>query len=67
MTEQQFAVIAKLLRSGNSASSRAARLVLLDDVAPSVAADQCGISRSSCSDAVGRYREAAALINSAWK
>lgn len=66
MTPQQFDVIAKLLRSGDSASGRAARMVLLDGIAPSVAAEQCGISRSSVSDAVGRYRDAEALIAGAW-
>lgn len=66
MTPEQFDVIARLLQSRGGRAEQAARLVLLDNVAPSAAAEQVGVGRSAVSDTVGRYRAAFALIESAW-
>lgn len=66
MTPEQFDVIAKLIRSGASRSQDAARLVLADGLAPAEAARQAGCTPQSASNTVRRFRDAAALIESAW-
>ena len=66
MTPEQFAVIAKLIRSSASPSQDAARLVLVDGIAPAEAARKAGCTPQSASNTIRRFRDATALIESAW-
>lgn len=66
MTPRQFDAIAKLIRSGDSPSRTAARLVLVDGLIPAEAARQAGCSPQSASNALRAYRDAQQLIESAW-
>lgn len=58
MTPAQFAALAKLISLRNGPAQEAARLVLVDGMSGTGAATLCGISRSSCGDAVTRVRAA---------
>ena len=66
MTPTQFVAIAKLIRSAEGPAQAAARLVLVEGVAPSLAATQSGCSPQSCSQAVRRFRDANDLIEEAF-
>ncbi|OGA97122.1 MAG: hypothetical protein A3E79_00115 [Burkholderiales bacterium RIFCSPHIGHO2_12_FULL_61_11] len=56
MTTAQFAAIAKLLRVRDGAAREAACLVLVDGHRPSEAARLTGLSASSVSNAVSRFK-----------
>lgn len=56
MTPDQFSALAELLALRDGPAREAARLVLVDGMAPSAAAEQLGMSRSSVSNALGRCR-----------
>lgn len=66
MTPEQFDAIAKLIRSGASATQYAARLALIEGLTPTDAARQSGCSPQSASNTIRRFRDAAELIESAW-
>lgn len=66
MTREQFEAVAKLIRSGDSPSRTAARLVLVDGLIPAEAARQAGCTPQAASNALRAYRDAAALIEAAW-
>lgn len=66
MTPAQFAAIAKLIRSSAGPAQAAARLVLVDGVAPADAAREAGCTPQSVSQSVRKFRAAAALIEGAW-
>lgn len=66
MTPNQFDTISQLTGAGRSNAALAARLVLVEGVAPAEAARQLCVSPSSCSNAVTRYRRNAELIDAAW-
>ena len=61
MTPEQFYTVARLIRSSEPARE-AARLVLVDGLAPSVAARQAGVSPQSVSNSIGRVKRAHAAI-----
>lgn len=62
MTENQFFAIVKLTRmQPEGTSTKAAKMVLVDRVKPSHAADACGITRVSVSSATRRVKEALEL------
>jgi hypothetical protein len=65
MTPAQFWALAQIARTSEPTRS-AARMVLVDGIAPSVAAEAAEISRQSCSNAVGRLRRAHALLADAY-
>lgn len=65
MTPAQFYVVARLIRSSEPARE-AARLVLVDGLAPGVAALQAGVSPQSVSNATGRVKRAHAAILEAY-
>ena len=65
MTGEQFDVLAKLLRSRDPAKM-AARLVLVDGVTRKAAAEATGVSGPAITQAVKRYKEAHALVQSAY-
>lgn len=56
ITFEQFEVLAQLTRAREPAKT-AARLVLLNGVAPADAARETGLSPQSVSNVVGRYRK----------
>lgn len=61
MTSEQFAALSALIGWRSAAAGEAARLVLVDGVAPSVAAGRAGVSRSSACNAVTRAKKAIEL------
>lgn len=65
LTPAQFWTLAQLMRSRDPARA-AARLVLVDGLAPSVAAREASCSRASVSNAVGRFRRAHELVAGAY-
>ena len=65
MNREQFEVLSKLLRS-RGAANEAARLVLVEGLRPSEAAAESGASSANVADAVRRFRDANALIKSAY-
>ena len=65
MTNEQFEVLASLMRSREPAKS-AARLVLVEGWAGADAARETGLTPQSVSNAVGPYRAADAAIRSAY-
>lgn len=65
MTPDQFSALAELLHLRAGPAQEAARLVLVDGLRPSEAADKTGISRQSVSGALTRLRRGAALANAA--
>ncbi|MBZ2207118.1 helix-turn-helix domain-containing protein [Massilia soli] len=65
MTPAQFDVVAELLRSRDPART-AARLVLIDGATTSAAAERCGISSQSVSNAIARFKAADEKISSAY-
>lgn len=65
MTPKQFDAVAKLLRSRDPAKM-AARLVLVDGLTRKDAIELSGVSGPAITQAVKRYKEAHALIQSAY-
>lgn len=65
MTPAQFDLVARLIRSSGS-SKKAARLVLVDGIAPSSAAVQTGVSKQAVSNTTGRIRRAHEAILDAY-
>lgn len=61
MTPDQFAAIATLLNSRGGPAEVAARLVLVDGIAPKAASEIAGCSQQSVTNATRRYRDTAAL------
>jgi transposase len=66
MTPAQFDVVAELLRSRDPARA-AARLVLIDGASTSAAAEHCGVSSQSVSNALSRFKAADEKISQAYK
>lgn len=66
MTPAQFDAIATLIRSRPSPAQNAARLALIEGLTPTDAARQSGCTPQSASNTIRRFRDAAALIESAW-
>lgn len=66
MTGEQFDVLAKLLRSRDPAKM-AARLVLVDGLTRKAAIEASGVSGPAITQAVRRYKDAHALIQSAYE
>ena len=62
MSPAQFAALAELLRLRGGASEEAARLVLVDGLAPAEAARQTGASPQAVSNAVTRCRRGMELV-----
>jgi DNA-directed RNA polymerase specialized sigma24 family protein len=58
MKSEQYDAIAALIRMGASASSQAARLVLVDGVSRETAASTFGVTLQAVSNAIGRIRRA---------
>lgn len=56
MTTEQFAALAELLRLRGGASQEAARLVLVDGLAPTEAARQAGTTPQAVSNALASCR-----------
>lgn len=56
MTPDQFSALAELLALRDGPAREAARLVLVDGMASSAAADQLGMSRAAVSNALTRCR-----------
>lgn len=65
MTPKQFDAVAKLLRSRDPAKM-AARLVLVDGMTRKAAIEATGLSGPAITQAVKRYKEAHALIQTAY-
>jgi transposase len=64
----EYDALVKLMRgSPESAANRAARRVLVDGISQAEAMRETGVTRSTVSDAVGRYEEADRLIRHAYK
>ena len=63
---QQFEVLAQLTRAREPAKT-AARLVLLDGLAPADAARETDLSPQSVSNVVGRYRKFDAAVRVAYQ
>lgn len=57
MTPDQFTALVALTNIRSESAEAAARLVLVDGLAPSVAADRTGISRQQVSNVLTRLRE----------
>lgn len=66
ITVEQFEVLAQLTRAREPAKT-AARLVLLDGVAPADAARETELSPQSVSNVVGRYRKFDAAVRVAYR
>lgn len=66
MTPAQFWAVAQAIRAGSLTSREAARLVLVEGVAPGVAAEQAGCLPQAVSRAVGRIRRVHALMAEAY-
>lgn len=66
LTPAQFHTLARLMRSTEPVRT-AARLVLVDGLRPTDAAEGAGVSIQSCSNAVARMKRAHALILEAYK
>lgn len=66
MTPEQFDAIAQLIRSTASPSQAAARLALVNGLAPAEAARQSGCTPQSASNTIRRFRDAHAVISRAW-
>lgn len=66
MTPDEFEVIAKLISSREPTKS-AARRVLVDGVAPAGAAREVDLAAQSVSNTLRRFRNAEALILTAYK
>jgi len=65
ITPDQFDALADLLRLRQGPSRDAARLVLVDGLPPSAAADRVGIGRAGVSDVLRRCRRGFALAERA--
>jgi DNA-binding transcriptional LysR family regulator len=65
MTPSQFEALAELLQLRQGPACKAARLVLVDGVSPSAAAEQLCISRSAVSNALARCRRGLQLAERA--
>lgn len=61
MTETQFAALAKLLRLRDGTSAEAARLVLVDAMSITAAAERLGVTYRAAHMAVSRARAGAEL------
>lgn len=61
MTEQQFAALAELIRLRGGHSQQAARLILVDGLAPGEAAKRAGISPAAASNVLASCRRGLAL------
>lgn len=61
MTHDQFDALAALAGLRSPTTAAVARLVLVEGMAPSVAADSAGISRQQLSNTLTRLREALVL------
>lgn len=66
MTPAQFDVVAELLRSRDPARA-AARLVLIEGATTSAAAEECGVSSQSVSNAIARFKSADEKISAVYK
>ncbi|MDQ1923572.1 TrfB-related DNA-binding protein [Massilia pseudoviolaceinigra] len=66
MTPAQFDVVAELLGSRDPARA-AARLVLIEGATTTAAAERCGLSSQSVSNAVARFKTADEKIIAAYK
>tara|TARA_R110002124_G_scaffold128157_4_gene288550 strand:+ start:4339 stop:4590 length:252 start_codon:yes stop_codon:yes gene_type:complete len=63
MTGEQYDALVRLMRgSPESAANKAARLVLVDGLTQAEAVRETGATRSTVSDAVGRYQDADSLV-----
>lgn len=61
LTLKQFDALAALAGLRSPTTAAVARLVLVDGLAPSIAADSAGISRQQLSNTLARLREALVL------
>lgn len=67
MTEAQFYTLVSLMRgSVETPANIAARQVLVEGISQTTAWKEAGVSRSTASDAITRYRNAFEKINLAW-
>lgn len=68
MTGEQYDALVRLMRgSPESAANKAARRVLVDGIGQAEAVRETGATRSTVSDAVGRYQDADRLIRVVYK
>lgn len=65
MTNEQFSALAELLRLRGSPSQEAARLVLVEGLAPAEAARQAGTTPQSTSNTLAACRKGLALAQKA--
>lgn len=65
MTDAQFSALAELLRLRGGASQEAARLVLVDGIAPAEAARQAGTTPQATSNALASCRRGLELARRA--
>ncbi len=65
MTASQFDALAALLRLRKGGQREAARLVLVEGLAPAVAADQAGITRPAVSNVLKTCRRGMELVKAA--
>lgn len=61
MTPDQFAALSELMEQREAPSRDAARLVLVEGISPSEAADRAGVSRQAVSNVLRRCRRVIGL------